>query len=238
MGTMDIIRAILTDSSMPRQRFQDPTIQQGKNGSYFIRPWVDVITAEGLERQKRTLVLGPASMGKRAAIAKKNELMETINHADYVIRSQIPFSEMLDNFLRGHAAKVGYVARCKYELLIKNHVRPTFGTSSMAEVTTQRIQTWLDQKKLSWSTKTDLRNLLSGIFSRAIEWGLYKDNNPVRFVHVGRRTLVLEKRKLTDDQTRQFLAALPYDLRVMCCTGQSAHTRSESWAALREGGIQ
>lgn len=29
---------------------------------------------------------------------------------------------------------------------------------------------------------------------------------------------MLEKRKLDDDQTRRFLAALPYDLRLMCCT--------------------
>ncbi|MBV8549748.1 MAG: hypothetical protein JOY54_00485 [Acidobacteriaceae bacterium] len=48
--------------------------------------------------------------------------MKTINRADYVIQSQVPFGEMLDKFLRGHAGKVGYVARCKHELLIKNHI--------------------------------------------------------------------------------------------------------------------
>lgn len=203
---------------MPRQRFQNPKIQQSKNGLYFIRPWVDVITADGLERRKKTFVLGSAGTGKRAAKAKCDEIMKTINRADYVIQSQVPFGDMLDNFLRSHASKLGYVARSKYEFLIKNHVRPAFGSLTTAEVTSRRIQSWLDAKALSWSTKTDLRNLLSGVFSRAIEWGLYKDSNPVRFVHVGRRSLVLEKRKLDDEQTRRFLAALPYDLRVMCCT--------------------
>jgi len=220
---------------MPRQRFQDPKIHQSKNGSYFIRPWVDVITADGLHRQKRTIVLGPSAMGKRQAIAKKNEVMDTVNHADYVIRSQIPFGEMLDNFLRGHSSKLGYATRCKYEALIKNHVRPAFEKLTLAEITNQRIQNWLDEKtSFSWSTKTDLRNLLSGIFSRAIEWGLYKDANPVQFVHVGRRTLLLEKRKLDDVQTRRFLAALPYDLWVMCCTGLFSTLRVTEMLGLQE----
>jgi integrase len=219
---------------MPKQRYQTPKISQNKNGSFFIRPWVDIIGSDGLERKKKTIVLGPATIGKRGAKAKLDAVMSTINRADYVIQSQILFGEMLDNFLRAHASKLGYAARCKYELLIKNHVRPAFGQLTMAEVTTQRIQAWIDKKEMSWSSKTDLRGLISGVFSRAIEWGLYKDNNPVRFVHVGRRALVLEKRKLDDDQTRGLLAALPYDLRVMCCTNLFCTLRVSESLALQE----
>lgn len=218
---LDIIRTILEDGSMPRQRFQNPQIQQSKNGSYFIRPWVDVVTAAGIERRKKTITLGPGVMGKRAAIAKKNEVMGVVNRSQYMIQSQISFGEMLDTFQRAHASKLGYVAQAKYANLIKNHIRPAFGNLTMCELTTQRMQAWLEEKAqagFSWSTRTDLRNLLSGVFSRATEWGLYKEPNPVRFVHAGRRALVLEKRKLDLEQTRRFLAALPYDLRVMCCT--------------------
>jgi hypothetical protein len=99
-------------------------------------------------------------MGKRAAKAKMDEVMGTINRADYVIQSQIPFGEMLDSFLRAHAAKLGYAARCKYELLIKNHVRPAFGGLMISELTTPYIQEWLDKKELSWSTKTDSATLI------------------------------------------------------------------------------
>lgn len=234
MGSLGIIQCILQGDCVSRQRFQKPRIQQGKNGSFFIRPWVDVITADGLQRVKKTIVLGPAEIGKRAARAKCDEVMRTVNRAEYVIQSQIPFGELLDIFLRKHASKVGYVARCKYEQLIKNHVRPGFGKLSTAEITGQRIQAWLDGKTLSWSTKADLRNLLSGIFGRAIEWGLYMDSNPVRFVRVGRRTLLHEKRKLDDEQTRRFLAALPYDLRVMCCTGLFCTLRVTEMLGLQE----
>ena len=50
---------------MPRQRYQDPKIQRNKNGSYYIRPWVDVIGETGLVRQKKTIVLGPETLGAR-----------------------------------------------------------------------------------------------------------------------------------------------------------------------------
>jgi integrase len=220
-ATQGIIRAILTDTTMPRARFQDPKICQSKNGCYFIRPWIDVVTKDGLKRKKKTIVLGTSGIGKRGAIAKKNEVMRTLNRADYMIQSQIVFGEMLDNFTRGYASKLGAVARSKYGALIKNHVRPAFGTLTMCEITTQRMQAWLDEKEragFSWSTRTDLRNLLSNVFHRAIEWGLYKEANPVQFVHAGRKALVQDKRKLKDEDTRRLLASLPYDLRVMCCT--------------------
>ncbi|HEX3682154.1 MAG TPA: hypothetical protein VHU83_06380 [Bryobacteraceae bacterium] len=222
---------------MPRQRFQDPKIQQSKNGSYFIRPWLDVITAEGLERKKKTITLGPASIGKRAAKTAKDEAMKAINRADFVVQSQIPFGELLDNFLRAHVEKLGYGSRCKYTNLVKNHIRPAFERLSLYELTTKRIQDWIDEKGktgLSWSTRADLRQLLSGIFSRAIEWGLYKEQNPVRYVKIGRKRLVREKRKLTDDQTRRFLAALPYDLRVMCCVGLFSTLRVSESLGLQE----
>ena len=80
----------------------------------------------GLERHKKTIVLGPGEMGKRAAIAKKNETMRVINQSQYMIQSQISFGELLDNFLRAHASRLSNVAQLKYANLIKNHVRPAF----------------------------------------------------------------------------------------------------------------
>ena len=126
------------------------------------------------ERHKKTIVLGPGEMGKRAAIAKKNETMRVINQSQYMIQSQISFGELLDNFLRAHASRLGNVAQLKYANLIKNHVRPAFGDLLICELTTQRIQSWLDEKAqagFSWSTRTDLRNLLVGHFQSCNRMG-------------------------------------------------------------------
>ena len=67
LPSMDLIRAILSgEDSMPKQRYQEPTLQRSVNGSWFIRPWVDRIGKDGSpERSKKTIVLGGADMGKR-----------------------------------------------------------------------------------------------------------------------------------------------------------------------------
>jgi integrase len=77
---------------------------------------------------------------------------------------------------------------------------------------------WLAQKAaqgLSWSTRCDLRNILSGIFTKAMDWGYHIDRNPVERVAVGRRRMAREHRKLTDDQIRALLAALHPDVRLI-----------------------
>jgi integrase len=74
-----------------------------------------------------------------------------------------------------------------------------------------------DKPGLSWSTRTDIRNVLSSIFTKAIEWGVWREANPIEHVHAGRKRAVRQKRKVSDDDTRRLLAMLPYDLRVACC---------------------
>ncbi len=225
---------------MPRQRFQNPKIQQSKNGSFYIRPWVDLIGAEGLQRQKKTIVLGPGEMGKRAAVAKKNEVMKTINQAAYMVQCQIPFGQFLDEYLVRHVRRVGNLAastRAKYETHIRNHIRPAFADLLFYELTTVRIGDWFQAKAkagLSWATRCDLRNILSSVFTQAIAWGFWKDRNPVQDVSAGRKRAAREKRKLTEEQTRKLLAYLPADVRMMCCTGLFCTLRVSEMLGLQE----
>jgi integrase len=69
---------------------------------------------------------------------------------------------------------------------------------------------------LSWNTRTDLLNIMSGIFARAAEWGLWKGENPVANVTVGRKKTAWPHRKLTIEETGQLLDALPADVRIIC----------------------
>ena len=54
----------------------------------------------------RVALLGAGSIGKRAAAARKGEVMKTINRADYVIQSQIPFGQFLDEYTVRHVRKL------------------------------------------------------------------------------------------------------------------------------------
>lgn len=200
---------------MPRERYQEPTLQQTKRGVWFIRPWVDVIQGSSVAREKKTISIGV--MGKREAQAKAREVMQTINRAEYVITSQINVGRFLDEYSAMHVDRLAASTRAKYSNHLKNHIRPAFEPMMLCDLQPLMLQQWLDAKDLSWATKTDIRNILSSIFTKAIEWGRWKDRNPVEHVHAGRKRAAREKRKLTDDQTRRLLSALPPDLRVACC---------------------
>jgi hypothetical protein len=64
MPQVDLIRAILDGTEgdvMPGQRYQDPKIQirtDVKRPFNFIRPYVPVFTATGVERKKHSIPLG------------------------------------------------------------------------------------------------------------------------------------------------------------------------------------
>lgn len=69
---------------------------------------------------------------------------------------------------------------------------------------------------LSWNTRTDLRNLMSGVFTKAAEWKLWTGDNPLVDVHVGKKRTVRQYRKLTTEETRLLLDLLPADVRIIC----------------------
>jgi integrase len=128
----------------------------------------------------------------------------------------------------------------------------------LCEVTAKRVQAWLDAKGVpvaevkgadgeiispakkgaSWSTRNDLRNLLSGIFERAIAWKYWQDANPIQHVTAGRKRLVRQKIKLTDDQTRRLLAKLPGQVRIVAQVALFTGLRISEVLALKEKSIE
>ncbi|MGB9454641.1 MAG: tyrosine-type recombinase/integrase [Bryobacteraceae bacterium] len=225
---------------MPRERYQQPKLRQTRRGVWFIRPWVDVVKDAGIARTKKTVTLG--IMGKREAQAKAREVMQTVNRAEYVIMSQINMGRFLDEYQTMHVDRLAASTRDKYTNHLKNHIRPAFEKLMLCEFRPLLVQRWLDAKGedadgkagLSWATRTDLRNILSSVFTKAIEWGRWKDRNPIERVHVGRKQAVREQRKLTDDETRRLLGALPADVRLVVCVGLFCTLRISEILGLQE----
>lgn len=137
--------------------------------------------------------------------------------------------DFLDRYLLNFVSAPSNLAastQSKYERHIRNHIRPAFGSTAMAEISTEHVQCWLNEKNtagLAWSTRTDLRNLLGAIFTTAQRWGLFSGANPARWARAGRRKAAREKRKLSASDLRSLLDALPTDVRMLVmftlCTG-------------------
>jgi len=220
-------------------RTQDPDIfeTEGKDPRYYVRPFIDTFDANGepTKKQQRIYLGRVSELTKRDAIRKKNEIMARVNRTQIVLQAQLPFGQLLDYYLEQfvkNPEKLAVSTRAKYEAHIEKHVRPAWKDTPLCEIRGLEIDRWLSEKAkprvvtagktdkivsgLSWNTRTDLRNLMSGIFTKAQEWGLWKGENPVARVSVGRKKTARPHRKLTAEQTRRLLDALPADVRLIC----------------------
>ncbi len=137
----------------------------------------------------------------------------------------------METFVR-NPEKLSVSTRGKYENHIKNHLRPAWGDKMLCDIRPLEIDRWLAGKGkpavvevagkqtikqgLSWNTRTDLRNLMSGIFTKAIEWGLWTAENPLAHVSVGKKKTARPHQKLTLEETRLLLDLLPADVRIIC----------------------
>ena len=209
-------------------RSQNPPLQKtnGKNPRWFIRPYVDRLQPDGsVKRDRERIYLGSCvDMDRKGAAVQRAEVLHRINNGSYVLQSQINFGEFLDIFEKKFVeAKDNLAAstQAKYAAHLKNHIRPAFSHLPIGEMTTLRIEDWLTAKNdagLSWSTRSDLRNLMSCIFRQAKKWGMWKQENPAQRATVGRKRMVREKRKLAIEDTRKLLLALPDDVRLIIMT--------------------
>ena len=81
----------------------------------------------------------------------------------------------------------------------------------MCDIDQPTIETWLNNKRedgLSWHTRTDLRNLLSAIFTKALDWKLWNGENPCERVTVEGKAEKREKRLLSEVAFGRYLEAL------------------------------
>ena len=208
---------------------------------YFIQgPYIDTFDEHGEPHESATeafiWVAGVGDLSKRDAIRKKNEIMARVNRTQVVLQAQIPFGQLLDYYLEQfvrNPEKLAASTRAKYENHIENHIRDAWKDTPLCEIRGLELDTWLTEKGkprlasvagkdkivpgLSWNTRTDLRNLMSGIFTKASDWGLWKGENPVKRVSVGKKKSARQHRKLTTEETRTPLEALP--------PGRTAHIR-------------
>lgn len=208
-------------------RVQNPDLQKTKsrrNPRWFIRPYVPHRTADGKVKQKQErFYLGACSeVPKRKAIVLKNERMALINRQQWVAAVQLPFGQVIDLWLKTFVWSAGNLSRAtqmKYQSHVDSRIRPEFGAMPMGDIDTRRVDGWLSrlaEQGLSFNTRKDIRNTLSGIFTKARKWGIWREANPATDAEVGRARDLREKRKLSNDQLRRLLAAVEAPVPMIC----------------------
>lgn len=207
-------------------RVQNPMLQRTRTADpatsrWYIRPYVPQLRDGRFTQAKERIYLGLVSeMDEREAGKARNRELERLNRRQLAPQVTDRFGDFMDEYQRDFmtAGNLAFSTRQKYESILKLHIRPAFAGLPMCDVTTKRIDLWLEEKAksgMSWARRMDLRNLVSGLFTVAERWGRWTAKNPARNAIVGRKRAVREKRKLTVEQIRSLLAALPLDVRVL-----------------------
>ena len=238
-------------------RVQDPDIfvTEGNHPQWFRQKRDGSVKPEATrtttKRQQRIYLGRCDEVGKRAAITKKNEILARINKSQVVLQAQLKFDAVLDYYIENYVRAPGRLSvatQGNYERLIKAWIRPAWGEKHLGELQGRgmEIEGWLhnlgapraagDKVKpgMAHHTRNDIRNLMSGIFTQARRWQLWKAENPMEFVSAGKKESVRPARKLTIEETRDLLNALPADVRIICevalyCTLRISEVLGLTW---------
>lgn len=221
-------------------RLLNPKLQQtkGENPRWFIRPQVERPLPGGgvMRRTERIYLLAKT---KKEAQAERIQILARLNRREVVLAAQVTLGELLDEYLRRHVRRVGVLrasTQAKYEAHIKNHIRPGLGSLPLGLINGARVEEWIDSKvKLSYATRLDLRNILTGVFTKAEEWGYWRERkNPAQGVSVGRMEVARPRRKLSVEETGKLLELLSADVRLICEVALSCALRISEVFGIQE----
>ena len=240
----------LTGGVRLKQRVQHPSVierrDRGEHYWYF-RYRHDELLPNGTVKTRRKFHMigasrGEGAVGKRQAEIARDKFLAGLNAAETrcggaVAMKQpievgaILFGKLAELWLRDYAEnpkiKLAQPTREKYRMRLDTHILPRWKDVRLGEMRAKDILDWLHAQCRSWHMMIDLRNIMSGIFSRAQEWELVPETfaNPMARVKVGRKWTVRQDRILTTDETVDVFSRLGDPHLLICETCISTGTR-------------
>jgi hypothetical protein len=186
----------LTGGVVLKKRVQHPKVHERKDrGSFywFFRYWLDEILPDGsIKTSRKFYTIGPSrgegAIGKKAAEIERDKLLARLNVAEtrceaaVVARDPtepgaIIFGKLVEMWRNDYVERqvggrhfIAATTRGKYTNHLKNHIMPRWKDTRLAEFRSKDVLDWLHQECTSWNTMCDLRNIMSGIFTKAQEW--------------------------------------------------------------------
>jgi len=240
----------LTGGVRLKQRVQHPKVHERKDrGSYywFFRYRRDELLPDGsIKTTRKFHTIGPSrgenAIPKKQAEIKRDAFLAELNAAPtrceaVVVASQpvevaaILFGKLAEMWRKDYVdnpkVKLATPTREKYRARLDNHILPRWKDTRLGGFRTKEILDWLQNECSSWHMMIDLRNVMSGIFTRGQEWEIIPETfaNPMSRVKVGRKWTVHENRILDDDETAAVFARLEDPQLLICETCLDTGTR-------------
>jgi integrase len=257
----DGILLTLTGGVRLKQRVQHPKINECRDRAapyWFFRYWDDELLPDGTVKtsRKRHIIgpsRGPNAIGKKQAEIDRDKFLVDLNAASSRCEAAIVAREPVEvgaiifgklaemwrtDFVErevGGRALIAASTREKNINHLENHILRRWKDTRIAEFRSKEVIDWLQCECESWHTMADLRNIMSGIFTKAQEWEILPDTfaNPMRRVKLPKKWEVREKRILTEEQTELVLARLEDPHLLICETCLDTGTRISEVTGLK-----
>src|SRR5580704_17316168 len=196
-----------------------------RGGSYwFFRYWDDVLQKDGTTKSVRKFhtvgpskgenrlfhTVGPSKgenrLSKKQAELQRDKFLATINTPtihEKLADGLVVFTKMVEKYKAAHVEAqvagrflLSKPTRLKYLLHLEQRIVPQWGDRRLREIHPDQAQQWLFDTCESWHMMNDLRGILSGIFTKAEEWGYWPDGrrNPISRVKIGEKWSVRPER--------------------------------------------
>lgn len=229
---------------MARREHQMPNVlrQDGPRPYWYVRTRVRILNQETgeFERREKWQDLGPCDeITQRQAERLRDEIVGRMNNQVFKLKEQLLFSSFVKIYETQHMPTLADRGE-KYGSLLKNHILPAFTGKRMCDIATEEVQVFLNQKQkegLSWWTRNDLKGTVSGVYTKAIEWGYWSGKNPALHTSLGPKKTRRKKYGLTDEQIVALINALPPVIQLMVATDVSTGMRISELSGLRWGSV-
>jgi len=219
---------VLTGGLRLKARVQHPKIieRTDRGGPYwYFRFRADERQSDGSTKAVRKFQrLGPSKgdnkLTKKQAELARDRFLSTINKAtveeklaEGVALLAAVAEKYKDAFVNAEVAGHRLLAeptRQKYLIHLEKRIVPKWGSKRLFEIRSDEVQQWLFETCDSWHMMNDLRGILSGIYTKAEEWGYWPEGkrSPISRVKIGEKWNVRPERILTWDETVRVLARL------------------------------
>ncbi len=244
MSVNDATLMWLSGGARLKPRVQHPKVHLCEDVAspyWFIRYWDDELQPDGsikTTRKRRILgpLKGPKGLTKHGAEVQRDKFLAGLNTAPTRCEAAVEAAKPVEvgSFIFGRLAEMwrqDYVdnekvrlatpTRVKYRNRLDNHILPRWRDAKLSELdNTKSVLMWLQNDCNSWHMMIDLRNIMSGIITRAQEWGVIPRSfaNPMQWVKVGKKWTVWEDRILTDEETVAVFAHMRDPQLLICET--------------------
>ena len=166
---------------MARRRFQNPTpFRSGK--WWYLLHWQDEFAGGKPVRKKKRTKLARATMPEREVKKIAAEILRAVNQGLVTIGSAMNFAEFVETVYKPTMLPLMVKsAQARSKSVLKIHLLPVFGKSSLRDVSPQAVQRYLSslaESELGDEARDKNRDVLSSVMKSAVQFG-YLTKNPV-----------------------------------------------------------